>query len=150
MKAVFRFIRKTFFNTAAIYMLTSCFYFIAFFAAEAENKADYGAIELFLNSLLFAFLTALVFSIFGSLKKIPAALRYAAEFVLSYGAFYFSLFSLTENAKNFPALFAMSTVFVVIYAIGSAVVLGFSKKENAEKSAKEYRSIYEDASSDNN
>lgn len=151
MKAVFRFIRKTFFNTAAVYMLTSCFYFIAFFAAEAEDKADYGAIELFLNSLLFAFLTALIFSIFGALKKIPAPIRYCAEFVLTYGAFYFSLFSLTENASNFPALFAMSTVFVAVYAGASAIVLSSTKKEKSEKSAEQYRSIYEstDTSSDN-
>lgn len=145
MKTLFVFLKKTFYNTAAIYMLTSVFYIFTFFAASDEDAAHYGAVNLFLYSLLFAFLAALVLSVFGLFSKMPSLIKYGAEFILCYAAFYVSLFSLTGNSRNFPALFAMSTVFVLIYAAGGTIVLLTEKNRRERQSAAEYENVYDEA-----
>lgn len=145
MKTVFSFLKKTFYNTAAIYAVTSVVFMISFYLASDEAKASYGAVPLFTHSLLFGFAAALVLSIFGSLKKIPSLLRYCIEFVLIYASFYFSLFYLTGNRNNFSAFFAFSVLFVIFYAVAAAVTQISARKAAEKKSAAEYHALFDES-----
>lgn len=142
MKSLIGFIKKTFFNTAAIYFLISAVIFITFFAASEMNAASSGAVGLQLYSMLFSFITALCFSVLGAVKKLPSAARYIVGFVLSYAAFYLCFFVLTGNAKNFTALFALSTVYVIAYVLIIALGALSDKLCGNGQKEEDYESVY--------
>lgn len=146
MKKIVSFIQKTLYNTAAIYLFISCLIFVVFFKVSSLDPASSGAINLQLYSLLFSFIGALVFSGFGLFKKIPSAIARICEFVILYAAFYFCFFALTGNAKNFTAVFALSTVFAAVYFV-ALLLSALIKKLTAEK--EEYVNIYSENSSEN-
>ena len=58
--------------------------------------------------------------------------------------FYFFIFYLTGNYKNFPAFFAFSILFVLIYAAAGAINLVFAGREAEKKSAEEYRALFDE------
>lgn len=144
MKNVFAFLKKTFYNTAAIYSVTTLVFILGFYLSSEENAANYGAVRIFLYSLFFGLCAALVLSVFGLFKKMPSLLRYSLEFILIYALFYFFIFYLTGNYKNFPAFFAFSILFVLIYAAAGAINLGFAGREAEKKSAEEYRALFDE------
>ena len=144
MKNVLAFLKKTFYNTAAIYSMTSLVFIFGFYLSSAENAAHYGAVQLFVYALLFGLVSALVLSVFGLLTKIPSLLRYGTEFVLIYASFYFFLFYLTDNRQNFTAFFAFSVLFVIVYAVAAAITLISAGKSAEKKSAEEYRSLFDE------
>lgn len=146
MKKTISFIQKTLYNTAAIYLFISCLIFVVFFTVSELDPASSGAINLQLYSLLFSFISALVFSVSGLFKKLYPAVKRVCEFVLCYAAFYICFFALTGNSKNFTAVFALSTVFAAAYFIALAVTALVNKlcKEKTE-----YVNLYSEENSEN-
>lgn len=146
MKKTVEFIQKTLYNTAAVYLLISCLIFVVFFTVSELDPASSGAITIQLYSLAFSFVSSLVLSVSGLFRKVPAAIKRVCEFVLLYAAFYYCFFGLTGNAKNFTAVFALSTVFAAVYFIVLAIcaIAGRLKREKEE-----YVNIYSENSSEN-
>ncbi len=140
MNKIIKLIKKTFFITSALYMLSSLFIFFVFFLASEKDPVFNGAVSLQMHCLLFSFISAVGFSVLGELR-ISAAARVIIEFVVSFAAFWFSVFYLTGNAAQYRALFAFSTVFVVVYAICGGFVALINKLSCEEK---EYERIYSD------
>lgn len=144
MKSVFSFLKKLFYHTAAVYAVSSVVFIVGFYLSADEMKASYGAVPLFTHSLLFGFWTALVLSVCGALKKIPSLLRGCIEFVLIYASFYFSLFYLTGNGKNYAQFFALSALFVILYAVTAAISRISAGRAAEKKSAEEYRALFDE------
>ncbi len=138
MNRIIKLIKKTFFITSALYMLSSLFIFFVFFLSSDRDPAFNGAVSLQMHCLLFSFISACGFSAVGELRVggVAAAI---IEFVISFAAFWFSIFYLTGNSAQYRSLFAFSTVFVIVYAVcgGIAAVLN---RLSAPK--KEYERIY--------
>jgi hypothetical protein len=141
MKCIIDFIKKTFYNTAAIYLLVSGILFVTFFAASDMDSATSGAVNLQLYSMLFSFLCSLVLSVTGIIPKMPSAVKTICDFVLSYAAFYLCFFGLTGNSKNFTSLFALSTVYIVFFVLCS-LLCAVGRRLSADRNDGEYENVY--------
>ena len=147
-KSISSFIKRVFFGTAAIYFLTSVLIFITFFHVNELDPARSGAVNLQLYSMLFSFMCAFFTSLAGLIPRIGTALRVVINFLLCYCSMYVSFFAVTGRGRDFRSIFALSTVFLVIYAIICALC-ALDRKITSGKKEDNYESIYTE-NSDNN
>lgn len=139
------FVKKIFFNTAAIYFLTSALIFITFFYVNELDPASSGAVNLQLYSMLFAFASSVFLAIVGAIPRLPQALRTVLGFVLCYASMYVCFFAITGRGRDFRSIFALSTVFLIIYAV-ICVLSAVDRKICAGKKDDSYQSVYSELS----
>lgn len=143
MKKTLEILKNFFLTTTSIFFLVSVFIITVFSLVDEMESSAVLQFSLLTCALLFSLISGLVIALLGAVPKLNNVLRYALEFLLCYAAFYLTMFRMTGRGGMYSQIFALSTVFLIVYAASGGVVLLYRRAMGmSPKNEQPYESIY--------